>query len=139
VIEHQFPAPRSRKRGLSLGNAASTAKKVHFGSGAEEMDELEDSAPQALSVIRDILDKPGNSVKMMTQFKKSMTQAQAENVVSWLLSIGDVDNGALDGVKKGGLKFPQMEGELFFPIYCVIFTKYTYDRGNRWLACLWFH
>lgn len=76
--------------------------------------------PQALSVLHGILGKPEVSVKMMTHFEKSMTHSEAENLMSWLLSSGEVDNDALGDIKKGGLKFPNMQGELCFShVFCI--------------------
>ena len=85
VIEITFPPPRSRKRAADLNNDPSTSKKAH----------LQDHPSQALSVIHDIFDKPEVSAKMMGHFKKSMTPSQAQNVMTWLLSIGDFGDDAL--------------------------------------------
>jgi len=70
-----------------------------------------------LSVVPEVLGDPAVTKRLMNHFEDRVGPTQAENLMKWLLSIGDIEDEDLDNILDGGIKFPHKSSEfILWPV-----------------------
>jgi hypothetical protein len=71
----------------------------------------EDGYKSILSVVPEVLRDPVVTGRLMNHFKEKVRPSEAENLMKWLLSIGDVKDNDLQDVLQGRCKSIYKHGE----------------------------
>jgi hypothetical protein len=94
VIEHTFK-PRQLR----------SCKKAPLHPKIATIQQEDDGYKSILSVVPEVLGDPVVSMKLMNHFKERMRPRQAENMMKWLMSIGDVEDEDLEDIMEGRREF----------------------------------
>lgn len=84
----------------------------------QEDEQEDDGYKSILSIVPEVLGDPKVTKRLMKHFKERMKPGQAKNLMTWLMSIGEIEDEDLEEILDGKFTFPSKSAGQFIFFIC---------------------